>query len=504
VKKKLIWLDNRINYDHQWLYKDSFIGLHNLRISILPSGQIQMSTWFYKSQVIYCSTGENASDALYRFLNSLHHTDILIVRHMYEWTLSEEFINSSLVFFEHVRSKAKCYVLKFLHICDTHHGLKPINSAISYCECLQPDIITCNQLHHLHFFDSMKVLLNIPRTSLDNTHHYTRLSQSKVPNPLQHIYFPATVNNVHLRRQKYYNLLSNSPSLSKFISNQRFDVYRDWLYHLFSSLAFIYVPLSNSIGLNNIIPASIVRKRIFAFKLPKYTGQQYIYDKLFCNTYYFTTYNELYDLACATVGEKRIHGQDYPNSVQTAIYSSLLPTPRTYVDALVNDTHTLLDQFPVSKIDSRYNQLTTQRHVLPRKTLIHLISLYEDIQNLCEYFLDLNVFLPSKCTEVFTPEALKYLYILLQDLPLTGLFSHGTYINNSDLNTSINLLLICPHSETIISILSKLISNNNPFYVLEPSNSITPISFKLSRISNLKIESIPAHNLTNRLLKCSY
>ena len=53
-----------------------------------------------------------------------------------------------------------------LHAGDTHHGVKPLQSVIDAESVLNPDIISCNQIHHMHFFKTKYLIPNIPLTKI--------------------------------------------------------------------------------------------------------------------------------------------------------------------------------------------------------------------------------------------------------------------------------------------------------------------------------------------------
>ena len=166
--------------------------------------------------------------------------------------------------------------------------------------------------------------------------------------------------------------------LAPHLSNQRFDHYPDWLKHVSSARAFIYVPLSTSIGLNNIIPAAIANTRIFAYKLSPPTSQHKLYSYLGARVTYFSSTSELQQQLLESEPSCR-----YETNRST--YITKLPTPKVFLKSIINRSGNLFEQLSPSNLDPRYTQLCQLSQSLSTKQYFDFVSFYEHLQFLYEY-----------------------------------------------------------------------------------------------------------------------
>lgn len=410
LSEYLIWFDNRLQYDQKWLYKDSYYGVNNLRVSILPNGSLQMVTWFYLGNVRLHKVNPSDLSAINLFVDNLSSSDILIVRYMFEFSLSSSFISASLFFGNLISERIRCRIHKYLHICDTHHGISPISSAIRFANILNPDSLSCNQVHHLHFFRRPS-FLNLPRVSIDNVSVYEALSSKlKKLNTESPIYFPASLNNIHIKRYSYFSKIASNPLFAAHLSNKRFDHYPDWLFHVSIARAFIYVPLASSIGLNNIIPAAITNTKILAYQLPVPTSQNYLYSYLGARVSYFKSPDELMQL---------ILDSPSPSSSQhinSFIYRKALPTPKHFINSIVNYSGELFGQLRPSNLDSRYNELCQLAEELSEDQFLDFVHFYEHLQFLFERLDKILFIFPRPFTSTANSISFRYLKLLVQDI----------------------------------------------------------------------------------------
>ena len=374
----LIWFDNRIHYDEKWLFKDSYYGLNNLRVSVLPNGSIQHITWFRNGNVLLYLVSPTDFSAITEFISLTPTSNSIVIRYMFECGLSSAFNTSSLSIGHLIHDTTSRSVFRYLHVCDTHHGVNPISSAVRFAKDLNPHFLSCNQLHHLHFFDCC-VFLNLPRASIDNVHIYNFLSSSDVYSSSSHFYFPVVRNNIHIKRYSMFESLNSCNLRSLPISSQRFSHYPDWLKHFATSSAFIYVPLGTSIGLNNIIPAAITNTPVYSYRLTDYTGQSYLYSYLNLRSFFFSNVDELKMLCSSFESSSQI-------SINHHIYRKLLPTAKQFYHMILSQSGVLFNSLHPSLLDSRFNLLQSLATSVDQQLLFKYISLYENLQCLFELF----------------------------------------------------------------------------------------------------------------------
>ena len=365
----VVWVDNRASYDESWFFKDTFWGLTNVRISV-QNGHITQSTCFRNG----CLSTLCGKDRVFEHLHTLiRHGYKVIVRLLSEWTLPATFYQSQELILSFLLERVEHSLLDiWLHIGDTHHGIHPLRQAVLYSSHIQPHIITCNQAQHLHHFSSPKTTayLNLPRISISNLHHYSnpklqahRLGRS--------IFFPSRPNSIHLRRLHLSALVKQlNPDYT--FNNSRYACYFDWLQALCNCSAFLYIPVGNSIGLNNLLPCLFTSTPVLMPPLSSCTGLYALVDYFQLKMNY-------------TLGD--IHISSKPNSILSDSpliqRMRLLPTPKAFVSALTSRAYYpyILDP---RHLDSRFSRLTSLRRSLAPAEYSLSLSIYESAQNLIE------------------------------------------------------------------------------------------------------------------------
>ena len=368
-----------------------------------------MVTWFYLGNVFTHKVNPKDFSAIYLFIDNISFQDHLIVRLMFEFSLTTSFATASLFVVNLVSDYFKGIIHKYLHVCDTHHGINPISSAVQFASELNPDSLSCNQAHHLHFFRTNS-FINLPRVSVDNIYAYETLKFRQKSDALSStIYFPAVRNNIHIKRFSFYSQLSSNLPYGVSLSNQRFNHYPDWLSHVSNARAFVYVPLGTSIGLNNIIPAAITNTKILAYKLSPFTSQQKMYSFLGSRVSYFSSLHELYQL----VQDSNLLS---PSDVNTSIYREILPTPKRFLKSIVLRNDELFTTLHPAKLDSRYEELRILASKLSEVQFFEMISFYESLQYLYERLDSISLAIPTLSNMRINDYIYRYLSLLVEDI----------------------------------------------------------------------------------------
>ena len=141
----LIWVDTRPNHNYQSLTQDLYFGIHHLRLSVRRNS-FWLATEFFCGDYIFASADE-VFNLLNHFLRKFSSRQ-LIIRITAEWTVNITQCNAIIL----MSIKWSWIRFCFITPCgDTHHGVKPLQSVIDAESVLNPDIISCNQIHHMHF-----------------------------------------------------------------------------------------------------------------------------------------------------------------------------------------------------------------------------------------------------------------------------------------------------------------------------------------------------------------
>ena len=376
----LIWFDNSVNNSPNFLFKDSYFGVLNYRLSLSPDGCFMLSRFYIGRVVLEKYTDFNS--LVNELISDISNNCPVIVRTMYEWTLQPAFLNfqNSLLF---ELTKRIPSLVKWLHVCDTHHGISPLVGTSKFVSSTSPDIITCNQAHHLHFFDADKHLINFPRISIGGLFSIEKVFFNSLESSRATVFFPSKVNRIHLRREHISNSFNSTLNNEFRLLGSRFENHENWLRALATSYSFVYIPLGSSIGLNNLIPCFLMGTPILSLPLPNSSGINPICSIFNAQLDYF----DHTDSFLAKLQEYRDnpHADMSIDSFKSKLKA--LPTPSKFIKYWILQSHFEDIGLAPIHLDPYFTTRTNQRHAVSRIGLLDIsLVFYEDIQNIIEIF----------------------------------------------------------------------------------------------------------------------
>ena len=354
---------------------DPYWGLPSLRVSLTRGGRIVALTHI-KYGIHTPILGLSLEHAISEF-HKLYHNAILIIRASIEWTIPDSYYKVILKMKSYLdRSSLVCIA----HILDTHHGIHPISSSLKRLEELQPDLVLCTHAQHFHFFSNYSPLFNIPTTKTGFLDFSSLSSNSSQNEQTSKCLLPFKKNLTHMRRQFYSERILSVESTRSSISTQRFSDFNKWFTALPSFRSFIYIPLGNSTGINNLLPCAVQGMPVFSLRLPECTGQKITYELLNLKCSFFTSPDELSALISSpTCHEKRFRFPD--------IYTKILPSTKKYHLTLLNSEKLSSPfSFRPSFYDYRYSDLSKANSSFTKDEFNSIVLIYEDVQNILECF----------------------------------------------------------------------------------------------------------------------
>ena len=317
-----------------------------------------------------------------------------------------------------------------IHVGDTHHGEQAILSTLSILERLQEeiDVITCNQFHHLHFFSSEKYisLVNIPKISPFTRHLFKSVQSHSIDkdNYAEKVWFGAIKSRFHNRRNSFLEYITRNQEINKYFTMSRFSNYKDRLIQILSTRASLYIPLSSSIGFNNVAPCYILNKEVWQYPLSEYTGQKRLAEIFNQEIRMVESKDELGYVSSREIKERKEREEIYNRH---KIYENDVATTFSkFLKRLINNIGPRSIEKP-TYWDSRYHEILHVNKGLSITNRKSVIAIYEDLQReieeICAKSIEVSI---SKTDNLDNDAKLKrYIMLVLKDL------SHNTIINET-------------------------------------------------------------------------
>ena len=307
-----------------------------------------------------------------------------------------------------------------MHIGDTHHGKNAISTPLRVLKELDNEIniITCNQYHHMHFFASTKYSssVNIPKISPYSRHLFQLVSSSNIEEDEQDkIWFGAIESRFHHRRNKFLNYIRDNSGINKKFTMKRFGKYEERISQIMSTDSSLYIPLSSSIGFNNVAPSYIIGKPVWQYPLSRYTGQQKL-SEIFNHKVNFI--REPSDLMY--ISKRKIEKQQLKANVRRGqrIYENEITMTFSQFVQICSEDKEKKDIMEPKYWDMRYEELIRMSKEISESEKNKIIEIYEIMQTRIEKNckLSVKVLFPDQIVSKEIEKLHKYGRLVFSDL----------------------------------------------------------------------------------------